>query len=182
MVHMVMYLYYLLAAMGPKIQRKIDSYKKYITIIQMVRNFKYLRNSNIKHIQIIRLLKLVPNKTFYKTWVFYVLVTVMLLTFFLSSIFLWIYYVHKTNVIIHTILTYFIYAMHAAIHTMVSDPWYIYIFFFRYNFVFWLSTHYFIWLLTVKYLTFMDGYLYQMCLLYFICSTTFIGNHTRKLL
>lgn len=69
MVHMVMYLYYLLAAMGPKIQRKIDSYKKYITIIQMVSNFKYLRNSNIKHIQIIRLLKLVQdlNKTFYKT-------------------------------------------------------------------------------------------------------------------
>lgn len=59
MVHMVMYLYYLLAAMGPKIQRKIDSYKKYITIIQMVSNFKYLHNNDIKYIEIIRLLKLV---------------------------------------------------------------------------------------------------------------------------
>lgn len=36
-VHMIMYLYYLLASMGPRIQKKIDSYKKYITIIQMVR-------------------------------------------------------------------------------------------------------------------------------------------------
>lgn len=35
MVHMVMYSYYLLSSMGPAIQRKINSYKKYITIIQM---------------------------------------------------------------------------------------------------------------------------------------------------
>ncbi|XP_050431732.1 elongation of very long chain fatty acids protein-like [Adelges cooleyi] len=35
-VHMVMYSYYMLSSMGPKIQKKIDSYKKYITIIQMV--------------------------------------------------------------------------------------------------------------------------------------------------
>lgn len=43
MVHMVMYSYYLLSAMGPGIQKKINSYKKYITIIQMVNNFKYLQ-------------------------------------------------------------------------------------------------------------------------------------------
>lgn len=36
MVHMVMYSYYLLSSMGPGIQNKINSYKKYITIIQMV--------------------------------------------------------------------------------------------------------------------------------------------------
>uniref|UniRef100_A0A2S2Q638 Elongation of very long chain fatty acids protein n=1 Tax=Sipha flava TaxID=143950 RepID=A0A2S2Q638_9HEMI len=42
-VHMVMYSYYLLSAMGPRIQKKINDYKKYITIMQMVRNIKYLR-------------------------------------------------------------------------------------------------------------------------------------------
>lgn len=42
MVHMVMYSYYLLSSMGPGIQNKINSYKKYITIIQMVNTlFKY---------------------------------------------------------------------------------------------------------------------------------------------
>jgi len=41
-VHMVMYSYYLLSSMGPGIQNKINSYKKYITIIQMVNTlFKY---------------------------------------------------------------------------------------------------------------------------------------------
>lgn len=39
MVHMVMYSYYLLSAMGPGIQKKINNYKKYITIIQMVNTF-----------------------------------------------------------------------------------------------------------------------------------------------
>lgn len=39
-VHMVMYSYYLLSSMGPGIQRKINSYKKYITIMQMVRKYK----------------------------------------------------------------------------------------------------------------------------------------------
>ncbi|XP_050542565.1 elongation of very long chain fatty acids protein-like [Daktulosphaira vitifoliae] len=35
-VHMMMYFYYLLSSLGPKIQKKIEFYKKYITIIQMV--------------------------------------------------------------------------------------------------------------------------------------------------
>lgn len=42
-VHMVMYSYYLLSAMGPRIQKKINDYKKYITIMQMVSKIKYLR-------------------------------------------------------------------------------------------------------------------------------------------
>lgn len=46
-VHMVMYLYYLLSAMGPGIQKKINDYKKYITIIQMVSNSKYLHYNKV---------------------------------------------------------------------------------------------------------------------------------------
>lgn len=72
-VHMVMYSYYLLSSMGPGIQRKINSYKKYITIIQMVNNFKYIRNKKYyAQIYRIRLLKSVLDKrnTFHKTCVF----------------------------------------------------------------------------------------------------------------
>lgn len=54
MVHMVMYSYYLLSAMGPGIQKKINSYKKYITIIQMVNKFKYIcRKESIPYYSII---------------------------------------------------------------------------------------------------------------------------------
>jgi len=57
-VHMVMYSYYLLSSMGPGIQNKINSYKKYITIIQMVNTlFKYIRFKIFE----IRLLKIVPD-------------------------------------------------------------------------------------------------------------------------
>lgn len=50
MVHMVMYSYYLLSAMGPGIQKKINNYKKYITIIQMVKTFYYLCKNEIAQI------------------------------------------------------------------------------------------------------------------------------------
>lgn len=43
LVHMLMYTYYLLSAIGPKVQRKIVKWKKYITIIQMV-NITHLKS------------------------------------------------------------------------------------------------------------------------------------------
>jgi len=36
LVHIIMYTYYLLTAMGTKWQKKIAKYKKYLTVIQMV--------------------------------------------------------------------------------------------------------------------------------------------------
>lgn len=59
MVHMVMYSYYLLSSMGPGIQNKINSYKKYITIIQMVNT--QLNINLCLRIFKIRLLKSVPD-------------------------------------------------------------------------------------------------------------------------
>lgn len=38
-VHIVMYFYYFLASLGPKVQSKLQSFKQFITIFQMVCNF-----------------------------------------------------------------------------------------------------------------------------------------------
>jgi hypothetical protein len=43
LVHVIMYTYYLLTAMGPKWQKLIAKYKKYLTVIQMV-SFNFLKD------------------------------------------------------------------------------------------------------------------------------------------
>lgn len=40
-VHVIMYSYYFMAVFGPTVQKKLESFKKCITVIQMVRLSHY---------------------------------------------------------------------------------------------------------------------------------------------
>lgn len=60
-VHFLMYTYYLLSAFGPEVQDKINRWKKYITIIQMVNINERLGSRRVYIIFTQVILKLMKN-------------------------------------------------------------------------------------------------------------------------
>lgn len=46
-VHVVMYIYYLCACLGPRVQKIITPWKKYITLLQLVRNYFAINHFDI---------------------------------------------------------------------------------------------------------------------------------------